>query len=45
VDDFMADALGRPPVAGDQVPLGGASLVVRAVQGNRISAVGLVLGA
>jgi cell volume regulation protein A len=41
--DWMAHALRRPPVAGDSVPLGAATLVVRALQDGRISRIGLGL--
>ena len=41
--DWMAPALRRPPVAGDSVPLGAATLVVRALQDGRISRIGLGL--
>jgi potassium/hydrogen antiporter len=41
--EWIADSLRRPPVAGDSVPLGGATLVVRGVREGRISAVGLGL--
>lgn len=41
--DWMAGALRRPPVAGDSVQLGAATLVVRAVQDGRISRIGLGL--
>lgn len=43
VADWMHEAIRRPPVAGDQVPLGAATLVVRAVTDGRISQVGLGL--
>jgi potassium/hydrogen antiporter len=41
--DWLAAALRRPPVAGDSHPLGPAMLSVRAMQGARISAIGLRL--
>ena len=41
--DWLAAALRRPPVAGDSHPLGPALLSVRAMQGARISAIGLRL--
>lgn len=39
--EWLARELGRPPIAGDRVRLGGACLVVRQLHGGRISAVGL----
>jgi cell volume regulation protein A len=41
--DWMAAELSRPPVAGDSVPLGSATLVVRALRDGRISSIGLGL--
>ena len=41
--EWITDSLRRPPVAGDSVLLGGATLVVRSVNGGRISAIGLGL--
>lgn len=41
--DWIAHSLRRPPVAGDSVPLGSATVVVRDVAQGRISAVGLGL--
>jgi cell volume regulation protein A len=41
--DWMAAELRRPPVAGDRVQLGSATLVVRAVTDGRISSIGLGL--
>jgi cell volume regulation protein A len=41
--DWMAAELRRPPVAGDSVALGGATLAVRKVADGRISRVGLGL--
>ena len=41
--DWLAAALRRPPVAGDSHRLGPALLSVRAMQGARISAIGLRL--
>lgn len=41
--DWLAQAIGRPPVAGDRVHLGTATLVVRGLDGGRISRVGLSL--
>jgi potassium/hydrogen antiporter len=43
--DWMARAIGRPPVVGDQVPLGAATLFVRELDGSRITGVGLALAA
>lgn len=43
--DWLAHAIGRPPVVGDRVPLGHATLIVRTLAGSRITAVGLALGA
>jgi cell volume regulation protein A len=40
---WLVAALRRPPVAGDAVALGAATLVVRELQGARISRVGLGL--
>ena len=41
--DWIADSLRRPPVPGDSVPLGSATLVVREMRAGRICAVGLGL--
>ncbi len=41
--EWIAVSLRRPPVVGDSVPLGTATLVVRDVRDGRISAVGLGL--
>lgn len=41
--EWMARALGRAPVVGDQLVLGGATLAVRAMSGARIEMVGLKL--
>ena len=41
--DWMAAELRRPPVAGDSVTLGSATLVVRELDQGRISRVGLGL--
>ncbi len=41
--DWMAAALHRAPVAGDTVPLGPMTLVVREVAGGRITRIGLGL--
>jgi cell volume regulation protein A len=41
--DWLRAELRRPPVAGDSVPLGTATLVVREVQDGRIARVGLGL--
>ena len=43
--DWMVAELRRPPVAGDSVKLGHATLVVRELDGNRISRIGLGLPA
>lgn len=43
--DWMAAELNRPPVVGDSVRHGGATFVVRELQGNKISRVGLGLAA
>ena len=43
VADWMARALGRPPVVGDAVSLGAAVLAVREMQQGRITSVGLGL--
>ncbi len=40
---WMAGEIKRPPVAGDRVRLGGALLIVRGLDGNRITRVGLSL--
>jgi cell volume regulation protein A len=40
---WMAGELKRPPVVGDSVPLGAATLVVRALQNGRIIGIGLGL--
>jgi cell volume regulation protein A len=41
--EWITESLRRPPVAGDSVPLGSATLVVRSGSEGRISAVGLGL--
>jgi len=41
--DWMCTQLQREPVAGDAVPLGAATLVVRAVAGGQIAQIGLGL--
>jgi cell volume regulation protein A len=41
--EWFADSLRRPPVAGDSIALGSATLVVRSVSEGRINAVGLGL--
>jgi potassium/hydrogen antiporter len=41
--DWLVVELGRPPVAGDQVRLGAATLVVREVSGSKIASIGLGL--
>ena len=43
--DWVAAELRRPPVPGDSLRLGQATLVVRAVEGGRITAIGMGLGA
>jgi len=43
LSDWMAGELKRPPVVGDSVPLGSATLVVRALQDGRITRIGLGL--
>ena len=43
VGEWMAAELRRPPVAGDSVALGAATLVVREVRDGRIAHVGLGL--
>jgi potassium/hydrogen antiporter len=43
VADWMTRSLARPPVVGDAVALGAATLVVREMQQGRITAVGLGL--
>ncbi len=40
---WMADALGRPPVPGDRVALGTATLIVREMDGAHIRGVGLLV--
>ncbi len=40
---WMARELGRPPVAGDSLKLGAATLVVRSLEDGRISRIGLGL--
>jgi NhaP-type Na+/H+ and K+/H+ antiporter len=42
--DWVVAELRRPPVPGDSLRLGRATLVVRAVEGGRITAIGLGLG-
>lgn len=42
--DWMQQTLRRPPVAGDTVVLGNAVLVVREVDGSRITRIGIGLG-
>lgn len=42
--DWMANALARPPVAGDTVALGPACFVVRSLHGRQIARIGLSLG-
>jgi cell volume regulation protein A len=41
--DWVADSLRRPPVVGDSVALGGATLVVRGMREGRICDIGLGL--
>jgi cell volume regulation protein A len=41
---WLAATLKRPPVVGDRVALGRATLIVRALDGSRITGVGLALG-
>jgi potassium/hydrogen antiporter len=41
--EWMSVALRRPPVVGDSLPLGAATLVVRELDGGRITRVGLGL--
>ncbi len=41
--EWVARQLHRPPVAGDRVSLGAATLVVRGLQGNRVVDIGLIL--
>lgn len=41
--ELLCRRLGRRPVVGDRVGLGGLELTVRAVEGNRVSSVGLKL--
>jgi cell volume regulation protein A len=41
--EWMQRAIGRPPVVGDRVSLGSATLFVRELDGSRITAVGLAL--
>jgi potassium/hydrogen antiporter len=41
--EWVAGQLRRPPVAGDNVALGSATLVVRELDGNRITRIGLGL--
>lgn len=40
---WMADQIKRPPVVGDRVPLGSAALIVRELDGSRITSAGLSL--
>jgi potassium/hydrogen antiporter len=44
LSEWIAANLGRPAVVGDSLPLGSASVSVRAMDGARITAVGLKLG-
>jgi cell volume regulation protein A len=43
VGAWLTTALGRPPVVGDDLRVGTATLSVRAMEGPRITAVGLKL--
>lgn len=43
--EWMAQSIGRPPVVGDQVAMGSATLFVRDLDGSRITGVGLALAA
>lgn len=43
VGEWLAKVLGRPPVVGDDIRVGSATFSVRAMDGTRISAVGLRL--
>jgi cell volume regulation protein A len=43
VGEWLTIALGRPPVVGDNLRIGTATLSVRAMEGSRITAVGLKL--
>jgi cell volume regulation protein A len=43
VGEWLAIALGRPPVVGDSLRIANATFSVRAMQGSRITAVGLKL--
>lgn len=43
--EWMSRRLGRAPIVGDQLQLGGATLVVRGMQGHQIALVGLKLPA
>jgi cell volume regulation protein A len=43
VGQWLTGALGRPPVVGDNLRIGNAILSVRAMEGSRITAVGLKL--
>ena len=43
LDDWMATAIGRPPVVGDRVALGTATLFVRELDRSRITGIGLAL--
>ncbi len=41
IGELLAKRLGRRPVVGDRVGIGGMELTVRAVEGNRVASVGL----
>ena len=43
--EWLAQELGKPPVAGDQLRVGAAVFSVRSMEGERVSAVGLRLDA
>lgn len=43
VAKLVGGRLGRPPVVGDRITLGGMELTVRATAGNRVTSVGLKL--
>jgi len=43
VGEWLRRALGRPPVVGDDCAIGSATLSVRAMEGSKITAVGLKL--
>jgi cell volume regulation protein A len=41
--ELLCKRLGRPPVVGDRVRIGSIELTVRAMEGRRVSSVGLKL--